>query len=132
MSRENDSGERSGPCDGGPVVHRAWHDRASGRPLSTEVVRAVAAAAETAPTDLDDRLGDTVDADALDDLFEPTGGTREAAGGRVWFELSGFGVVVHGSGEIEVRPLSASRTTGRSRGGPRGGRRGGGPRGSGM
>lgn len=123
MSRENDSGGRTRTHDGETIVHRVRYDWACERSLSTEVVRAVAVAAGECPTDLDDRLANNVDADALDELFEPTSDTTGSASSGVWFEFSGYRVVVYGSGEIEVRS-SASTDQDVSRSGPPQGCRG--------
>lgn len=82
-------------------VYRAQYDWATPEPLSTVVVRLVAAVTGVDPLELEP-LRDRVDPDALDELFAPTVDGRRRAVGEVSFPLAGCDVVVTGSGEIEI------------------------------
>ena len=66
---------------------------------------AVAAVAETDPLDLPP-LRETIDPDALDDLFRRTPGGRTRESGYVEFSLADHRVVVDASGGVEVYPLA--------------------------
>lgn len=81
-------------------VQYEWTDP---EPLSTVVVRLVAAVTDTDPLELEP-LRDRVDPDALDELFAPTVDGRTRSLGQVSFPLAEHQVVVSGDGEIEVRP----------------------------
>ena len=70
---------------------------------STVVVAAVAAVAETDPLELQP-LRESVDPDALDDLFAKTCGGRARELGCIEFPYDDYRVVVDASGEIEVHP----------------------------
>lgn len=65
--------------------------------------RVIEAVAEATGDDLTEvqPLYHAIDPDALDRLFEPTGGSGRS-GGYVEFEFAGCEVVVRGNGEIEV------------------------------
>lgn len=65
--------------------------------------RVIEAVAETTGDDLTEvgPLYHAIDPDALDRLFEPTGGSSRT-GGYVEFEFAGCEIVVRGNGEIEV------------------------------
>lgn len=76
---------------------------------STGVVVAVAEALDLDPADLDVRLGDVVDPDALDRLFC---GRRGSATERpsVTFSMAGCEVVVRPDGTVTATPQSTDRT----------------------
>lgn len=86
-------------CD---ELYRVRHDEGD-QSLSTVVVAAVAAVAETDPLELPP-LRDSVDPDALDDLFATTCGGRARELGQIEFPVDDYQVVVHASGDIEVYP----------------------------
>lgn len=90
---------------------RAWTGDES---VSTTVVERVAARIGVAPEELEPRLHDVVDADALDRLFDVRG--DGPAEGTVVFRYAGCRVVVRASGEVEVspRPESGPGTAGRN------------------
>ncbi|WP_158055913.1 HalOD1 output domain-containing protein [Halorussus halophilus] len=88
--------------DASAGVYHAQYDWTSPEPLSTVVVRLVAAITDTDPLELEP-LRDRVDPDALDELFAPTVDGRPRAVGQVTFPLAGHQVVVSGEGEIEIR-----------------------------
>ena len=70
---------------------------ADDRPASARVLDAVAAAEGVRPWEVDARLYDVVDPDALDDLF----GDAET-GTTLTFPFCGYVVTVHEGGEIEL------------------------------
>jgi len=65
--------------------------------VTMAVVSTVASAEDVCPREID-RLGDTIDADALNTLFVDT----ERAPDSVSFEYEGYVVTVHGSGEVSL------------------------------
>ncbi|MFC7071073.1 HalOD1 output domain-containing protein [Halobaculum lipolyticum] len=67
------------------------------RPVSERVVERVAAAEDRAPDELDPRLHDAVDPDALDRIV--AGGTADTT---VTFRFHGYVVTVAGDGTVEV------------------------------
>ena len=71
--------------------------------LSVAVVGAVAAVAETDPLALQP-LRESIDPDALDDLFAGTCGGLSRESGRVEFPFDDYRVVVDATGEIEIHP----------------------------
>lgn len=78
------------------------YDTSDGEPLSVAIALAVADATDTDVTELEP-LHYTINADALDRLFEPrVNGHR--AGGSVTFAYSGCEVTVNAGGSIDVSP----------------------------
>ena len=71
--------------------------------LSDTVVRAVADAKDVDPLDLDARVYDAVDPDALDRLFTPTG-DGSARQGMVAFPMAGCRVEVQSDHAVRVTP----------------------------
>jgi hypothetical protein len=65
--------------------------------VTMAVVRTVSSALDVRPREID-RLGNTIDPDALNALFVDT----ERAPDSVSFEYEGYVVTVHGSGEISL------------------------------
>ncbi|GAA5052999.1 HalOD1 output domain-containing protein [Haladaptatus pallidirubidus] len=76
-------------------------------PLTDRIVTAVANAADCSRQELAP-LYEVVDPDALNSLFAPTysGGTQ--ADGRVHFAYSGYEVVIHSTGDVNVSLLDAA------------------------
>lgn len=72
-----------------------------GEPLSETIVRAVADTLGVEPIDLDDRISDCIDPDALDRLFRP--GTP-GPDGLVVFSMAGCRVEVEGTRSVLVTP----------------------------
>lgn len=72
------------------------------RPLSMAVVQAVAEAEGTTPTDLDRPLGEIIDPDSLNALFDPGGHQETQTPGSVRFTYRGYDVHVHSNGWVEV------------------------------
>jgi len=70
--------------------------------IGERVVTAVADANDVDVTDLDVRLYDIVDPDALERLFRPRADGIPRARGQVVFEMAGCTVVVHSDGDVEV------------------------------
>jgi hypothetical protein len=71
--------------------------------ISVAVVGAVAAVAETDPLELRP-LRESIDPDALDDLFARTRGGLTRESGRVEFSFPDYRVVVDATGVIEIHP----------------------------
>lgn len=71
--------------------------------VSVAVVGAVAAVAGTDPLELRP-LRESVDSDALDDLFARTCGGTSRESGRIEFLFEGYRVVVNATGEVEIHP----------------------------
>lgn len=70
--------------------------------LSTAVVEAVAAKEGIDSTDVDQPLGEVVDSDALDSLFEPPGIAGSRTRGTVTFSFGGYDVLVYSDGRVEL------------------------------
>ena len=94
-------GKRYAETDGGSV-HETQYDAESDRALSTAVVEAVAAAADTDPIDAEFTLYDNVEPDALDSLVDHAL-RRGRDGIRLEFPIAGYRVVITGDGAITVR-----------------------------
>jgi len=71
--------------------------------LPERIVQAVAADADVSPTDLEP-LHDVLDPDALANLFEPSR-TAPRPTGWVTFHYSGYEVVAHADGHVELTEL---------------------------
>ncbi len=80
-----------------------------GESLSQAVVHTLAHARGVEPTDLDVRLFDSVDPDALDDLFAPADGATDRSG-SVTFEIAGCRVEIEGASRVLVTPSEDART----------------------
>jgi len=87
--------------------NESYTDESSDEPLSQTVICAVAAANDVDPLDLDDRLYDCIDPDALDKLFEPT---ASGLGGSVQFTMSGCHVTAYDDGTVAVDQIRESTT----------------------
>lgn len=110
---EPENGDRphgTEPPDAGPpaTVVRSWGDD---HPVSTAVVLAVAAAEGVSPVEIDARLAERVDPDALNDLFAPVEPCGHATG-HVTFMFAGYRVLVTSHGEISVGPPATVRANG--------------------
>lgn len=90
--RDEDNGETL------VVVNHSWEDD---QMLTVSVVEALAVAKETTADQLETRLYDVVDPDALEQFFEPTDESTIEA--EVQFGFAGHTVVVRNTGEILVR-----------------------------
>jgi len=71
----------------------------AGERVSETVVRALADSRGTDPLDLDDRLYDAIDPDALDGFFEESG---DATGRRIAFSTHGRRIVVDEARRVYV------------------------------
>lgn len=87
--------------DGGLVT--ATFDPNGAESLSVTITEAVACAKGIASDELESRLFDAVDPDALDRLFGPTDRSTHQA--EVRFHIDGTSVVVRNTGDIFVRSL---------------------------
>ena len=79
--------------------HEWWRDR----PLSTAVSMGVAAVTNTAPTD-QDPLFESVDPDALNQLFDLSEESTEHCEGQMTFSFNECKVTVYSDGTIEITP----------------------------
>ncbi|WP_226012265.1 HalOD1 output domain-containing protein [Halomicrobium salinisoli] len=80
-----------------------------GESLSQAVVHTLAHVRGVEPTNLDVRLFDAVDPDALDDLFAPADGASERSG-SVAFEIAGCRIEIHGTSRVLVTPSEDARS----------------------
>jgi len=87
--------------DGGFVT--ATYDPDGAESLSVTVTEAVACAEGIASDELETRLFDAIDPDALERLFRPTDCTTHEA--EVRFLVDGNSVVVRNTGDVFVRPV---------------------------
>ncbi|WP_225334993.1 HalOD1 output domain-containing protein [Halomicrobium urmianum] len=80
-----------------------YHEHESAAELTTTLVHALADVMGRDVSDVEWRLSDSVDPDALDRLFSTGDGT---AGGdcHVAFAVEGYRVTVYGNGEIVITP----------------------------
>lgn len=81
----------------GPIVVAYTPDDTSS--ISIDIIRSIAAIENIDPTELDIRLYDYVDPEALDQLIEHEGTGRT----EITFAVRGYYVHVHDTGEITVR-----------------------------
>ncbi|WP_115863185.1 HalOD1 output domain-containing protein [Halorussus litoreus] len=84
------------------VAHARFDPELGERPVRA-VLDALAEASHRPVEDLDVRLHDAVDPDALDDLFRPTRTGALRNGGHVAFAVGEFEVDVHADGHVFVR-----------------------------
>jgi hypothetical protein len=82
------------------VLYRAEHDRNDG-PIGSAVVEALAAVEGVDPKDLDVRLYDSIDGDALEVLYRTAVERGERL--RVAFTIAEYEVVVESDGRVIVR-----------------------------
>ena len=91
----------------GGQAYRTCHDWRHGEELSTTVASAISEAAHGKPFAVRP-LNEIIDAEALDRLFRPSGGSLRLDG-HVKFEVAECDVTVHGNGKIVVvRPGDAA------------------------
>ncbi|WP_435177419.1 HalOD1 output domain-containing protein [Halorussus sp. AFM4] len=90
------------------LLYRVKHDRDRDGPLSDAVVEALAAVEGVEPENLDVRLYDSVDGDALDRLYEVTAERGERL--RVAFTIADYEVTVHDDGRLAVRERTGGPT----------------------
>lgn len=76
--------------------------------VSVAVVNAVAEAVGADPTELQARLYDSIDPDALDALFRDKYDGTPRSGGHVTFQLYGYEVTVHSDGGLSIIDLYES------------------------
>lgn len=84
---------------------------AQGIPLSVEVVERVAEREGVRPTHLGEPLNDFVDPDALDALFDDSGGSRTNREGSVEFTYCGYRVLARSSGSVTVTNIEERSST---------------------
>lgn len=86
----------------GEILYRARADPESNRPISEAVVEALATVENVEPENLDLRLYDSLDTDALDRLCEVTAERPERL--QVVFTIGEYEVSVEDDGRLVVRP----------------------------
>ncbi len=87
-----------------PSLYRATHDPNGPAALSTTVIHALADCMGVDVTDSRISLYDTVDPDALNELFRPRHDGTPRTGGTLTFVVDGHHVTVRGDGEIQIEP----------------------------
>lgn len=91
------------PETGNGALVQATHDFSDSESLSVTIMEAVACAQDTDTEDLEQKLFDVIDPDALDRLFGPTDVTTYEA--EVQFVIEDSAVVIRNTGDVFVRPL---------------------------
>lgn len=87
--------------DGNPtVLYRTRHDRDCDGPVSEAIVRGLAAVESVEPDELDVRLYDEVDPEALDRLYGTAAERSDRL--RLSFDVGGYEVVLTGDGDLLV------------------------------
>ncbi|WP_226005526.1 HalOD1 output domain-containing protein [Natrinema salinisoli] len=79
------------------------HDWAGTDSLTNTIVSTVAELSGRDPTDVE-RLYDRIDPESLEALFAPTRDTVARNTGQVSFQLDGYTITVHATGDIVVAP----------------------------
>lgn len=87
-----------------PRVHHFRHE-AETEELATAIARAVAALEGVRPTDLDARIGDVIDTDALDGVFGWRAAGPSQGVDRVTFDFAAYRITVFASGDVVVTEL---------------------------
>jgi hypothetical protein len=82
-------------------LHRTEHDRDRDGPITDAVVEALAAVEGVEPENLDLRLYDSIDGDAVERLYEITADRGERL--RLAFTVGEYEVVVDNRGYVAVR-----------------------------
>lgn len=104
MDDSDSNGGAPGGYDAETDGYRVDYDPQSPEPVTTVVVRAVAALTDSRPTELEP-LYDAVDPDALNRLYRPESGRRGGPDdGRATFTYGGCRVQVFAAGAVEVDP----------------------------
>lgn len=83
------------------LPHRVDFEEVSDGPVSVAVVEALAAVEEVRPMEVDVRLYDYLDTDALDKLFDHAG-VNGRGGWTIEFSVDGYDVTVSGDGTVTV------------------------------
>lgn len=84
-------------------VHQAYYDPETDGDIANTILDALATASGRPADQLDVCLYDSIDPDALNDLFRPTLSEDQRLCGRVWFTVGTYAVTVHASGHVFVR-----------------------------
>lgn len=74
----------------------------NGRSVSDTVIEKVAARENVDPTDLDHRLYEIIDPDALDAIFASLGTRTSRSDGHVQFSYCGYEVAITSDGDVTV------------------------------
>jgi hypothetical protein len=91
-------------------LHNSTERVSENETLTESIVLAVADAVETDPLDLDP-LHDSVDPDALDQLFSPAADEADSVRGRVEFRYADCDVAVYADGRVVVTPIKTAAST---------------------
>jgi len=93
------------PTEGRPGETSTYRHDADGEThVSTSITEAIAEAEDVDPFEVPSPLESAVDADALDDLFEPRDEKRVREHGLVRFPFEGYLITVWADGTIVVEP----------------------------
>ncbi|WP_158058337.1 HalOD1 output domain-containing protein [Halorussus halophilus] len=84
-------------------VHQAYHDVETDGDIANTILDALEAVSGRPAERLGVCLYDSIDPDALNDLFQPTHAADQRLSGRVWFTVGSYSVTVHASGHVFVR-----------------------------
>lgn len=88
------------------VLYRARHDHDRDGPVSEAIVRALAAVESVEPDELDVRLYDEMDPEALDRLYGTAAERSDQL--HLSFDVAGYEVVLTGDGDLLVCERSPS------------------------
>lgn len=91
-----------------PSTYHAYHDPRSPAKLSTTIVHALADVMDLDVTDTGFSLYDSVDPDALDQLFVPKSDGTPRPPGHVAFSVQGYRITVYSEGHIVITPPSTT------------------------
>jgi hypothetical protein len=89
------------------ILYRTAYDRDRDESISDTVVEALAAVENVEPEHLDVRLYDSIDSDALDELYQTTAERPERL--RVAFTIGTYEVTVADNGQVVVRQREDGR-----------------------
>lgn len=87
--------------------YHTTHDREGTAKLTTTLVHALADVMDRDVTDAGSLLYDSVDPNAIDRIFSPTGDGSPRAPGHVAFVVDGYRVTVYSDGDVVITPPAA-------------------------
>ena len=107
MSHESDSPVETAATPGNHStdVHQSYYDSAGDATVVETVLETLESASGRPADEMSVRLYDTVDPDALNDLFAPTHSGPRRDEGRVSFSVGEYAVTVQACGRVFVRRM---------------------------
>ena len=75
-------------------------------PLCSEIIERIAKLKGVDPLDLQPRLSDVIDPDALEQVFDSRSNGTARRGGYLEFRYSGYRVSIRGDGELSIEPMN--------------------------